>query len=167
MSIQQQEFSRFIKYKSDIDSKIRKNQVVVRRVDKLKSLRGSLISYLSNKNLVCLTYNDKKEFGLQSYTYYLKNDTIVLVTYKLFYSEEPNENEIEAFKKKYYKNNEIDFLKAPLMISNESTYYFNLNKIIKAESKSFGKPYVENEGQIYLQNQAILLNLKLLKEELN
>lgn len=162
----QPDFDSFVKYKTAIDSKIQKNIFTKKTIEKMTRMRGVLEVRSDASKLVFVSWHDEKEYGSQTYNFYIKNDTLILVTQKLYHAKEPEENEIGVYKKKYFKNNKIDFSKAPLIVAFDNVYYFKNNEIIKSYLKNFNKPKQEDPAQIQLANNAILEYYKLIRQEL-
>jgi hypothetical protein len=158
------------RYAQQIDEKRSLKNLTEKSLDYMSMPGGAVSGYFQADKLVLIQTNYGAEHGYISYTYYLRNDSLLLVKeLKVFwkFSNEEDYERFEDYRKKHTDEKGVTDLSGwPMETDDDNSYYFHDTVIVDFKIRSFKKPKTVTEDEIAGKNKDLMQRLRIHCKEL-
>ena len=158
------------RYAQQIDEKRSLKNLTKKSLDYMSMPGGAVTGYYQDDKLVLIQTNYGAEHGYISYTYYLRNDSLLLVKeLKVFwkFSNEEDYERFEDYRKKHTDEKGVTDLSGwPMETDDDNSYYFHDTVIVDFKIRSFKKAKTVTEDEIAGKNKDLMQRLRIHCKEL-
>lgn len=153
------------RYAKQIDTQLQNKELSAKSLDYMSMPGGAVTGYYDGPKLVLIYTAYGAEYGYRSYSYYLRNDSLLLVQeveaiWKL--SGDEDHERFEVYRKEHTDTSGVTDLSGwPMEIDDNNRYYFRDTVITEAKILRFKKPEAAEKGEIAEKNKELLRRLRI------
>lgn len=153
------------RYAQQIDEQRENKTLTPKSLDHMSVPGGAVTGYYLDSKLVLIYTAYGAEHGYQSYSYYLRHDSLLLVQEAQVYwklSTEEDYERFEAYRLKHTdKEGVTDLSGWPMEVDDNNRYYFRDTVITEAKLLRFKKPEAAQKDKIAEKNKELLRRLRI------